>query len=66
MLLDREPGDENCEVKIDPRQRGEAECNPEKVELFHGGNMRAREVLSRGFAITLPAIHVAKSKSDTG
>jgi hypothetical protein len=49
MLVHRQPGDEHREVKINACQRGEAECNPEQVELFHGGNMWPRASLSRGF-----------------
>ena len=49
MLVNRQTGDENGEVKIDPGEAGETERNPEKVELFHGGNMRGARRLSRSF-----------------
>ena len=48
MLVDGEAGYKNGQVKINPRQRGEAEGNPKQVELFHGGNMKRGEQLSRG------------------
>ena len=40
MLVHGQAGDENRQVKIDAREGGEPECNPEEVELFHEGNMR--------------------------
>ncbi len=39
MLVHRQSGDENGQVKIDSRECGQAEGNSEKIELFHGGNM---------------------------
>ena len=51
MLVHGETGYENGQVKIDPRQRGEAKGNPEKVELFHGGNMKRPLQLSRGLIV---------------
>ena len=50
MLIHRQTGDENREVKIDACERREAESNPEKVELFHGRNIDGAQTLSRGFA----------------
>ncbi len=35
MMVHGQAGDENRQVKIDPRQGGEAERDPEEVELFH-------------------------------
>ena len=35
MLVDRQAGDENGQVKIDPGERGEAEGDAKEVELFH-------------------------------
>ena len=49
MLIHRQAGDEDGQIKIDPGEGGQAECNPEKVELFHGGNMGRHVALSRAF-----------------
>ena len=48
VLVDRQPGDENRQVKVDPGERRETESNPEEVELFHGGNMwRVHRLVTR-------------------
>ena len=36
MLMDRQSGDENREVKIYPGETGQAERDAKKVEPFHG------------------------------
>jgi seryl-tRNA synthetase len=50
MLVNREAGDENREVKIDARETGEAERDPEQFELIHAENMSRAGSLSRAFA----------------
>ena len=49
MLMDREAGDENRQVKIDAGEAGEAERDAEQLEVVHGEIMRARGAKSRGF-----------------
>jgi hypothetical protein len=35
MLIDRETGDEDSEIKVDPGQTSETERNAQKVKSFH-------------------------------
>ena len=37
MLMNREAGNENRQIKIDPGEAGEAEGDAEQFELVHGG-----------------------------
>ena len=37
--MNREPGDENGEVKINPRKAGEAESDAQEVESIHAANI---------------------------
>jgi hypothetical protein len=42
VLVDRQTGDENREVKIDARQTREAQGNSQQLQCFHNGEMLAR------------------------
>ena len=49
MLMNREAGDENGQVKINTGETGEAECYAEEFELIHKEIMRAGGAKSRAF-----------------
>ncbi len=45
--MNGEPSCKNGEVKIDPRERSEAERDSEQIESLHEANMRPRRLMSR-------------------
>ena len=49
MLIDREPGDKDGEVKIHTCEAGETERDAENVKPFHGKIIGAAIALSRAF-----------------
>ena len=54
MKMNCEPGNEDSEVKIDASERGEAQRDAEKAELFHGEEYeRACLVVTLAFVAAL-------------
>ena len=51
MLMDREAGNENRQVKINAGEAGEAKRDAEELEVIHGEIMRAGGAKSRGFDV---------------
>jgi hypothetical protein len=47
VKMNRQAGDEDCQVKIDPGERGKTKGNSEKVQFFHGENIVTGRSLSR-------------------
>ena len=50
VLVNRQAGDEDREVKIDPGETGQAERDAEKVESVPRGNIERGAGLSRRFS----------------
>ena len=45
MLIDREAGDKNSQVKVNPRKTGEAQGHTEKIESLHAEISERLEML---------------------
>ena len=53
VQMNGEPGDKNCQVKIDPGEAGQAERDAEELEVVHREIMGASAAKSRGFGVRL-------------
>ena len=47
MKMDRQPGDENREIKIDAGKSGKTKRDRKKVNFFHAENILSGHLLSR-------------------